>query len=235
MALSLPSPDIRGADGNLDAQRIQANFEALSRTVDRVPNVVTTLPSDPPIGTEVYYTPSTFTYTTEGDNSRNAWHLRYGPATVINPTTSRWAFVGGAPFYKANGGGTANCPNNIFAAGGAGLYQFPGNALQFTAPVTGLYDIEIGAGLQGINQLGQTIVYLWAMNAAFSSYCNAEQLSQPYNAFGAPYWTHERLWAKSRVIVTANTTLTLRVGVFTAGWNPTFSSGHLIVTPVVLG
>lgn len=109
----------------------------------RGPPTVSTLPTSPIDGQEVYYQNATLA----GMGRR--WHLSYNASSAH---ASKWEYVGGRPWISAVQGTIAITPLSTYNA-------ITGQ--QFTVPVNGVYEMEYGSGILNGNNASMSMVVAW--------------------------------------------------------------------------
>lgn len=149
---------------NSDGQMILAISTAQRIGVAMPPQFVTTLPSSPIDGTEVYYQ-STAAGTGGGATATMAgvgavWHLRYNAASS---STNKWEFVGGTTILAQNQGQQGSLTYT------AGQYREYGTDLRITTPFAGDYRCEVNASLQ-VEYAGYTGIGVALGTAAVPAY-----------------------------------------------------------------
>lgn len=172
---------------------------------------VTSLPSNPSDGDEVYYVVNS----PEGGSV--GWHARYD-ASISG--SYKWVVLGAAPLYnRADGGDTWNSTwyTKTLTGGASGPSIY--------IPRGGIYDVTVGAAMHSSVQNGYTFMSFSAPGVTADDNNSVMQLGPGINA-------QRRHMFTSRVTITSSGTLAAEYRVVTGTGN--FASRRIFATPIRL-
>lgn len=179
---------------------------------------VTTLPSSPRHGQEVYYVAD--------DTNGVVWHLRYDSGA---PGAYKWRMLGGGAMRVEQVGGrdwtvtetTASVTDTTLATAGPSI----------VVPLAGDYEIEGSAGaIVDAGALGAPALFIVATGDAVLSWTLADAL------FYGPAGAVDKMRArKTRAALAASTTVSLHYATSNAGGAAAFYNRSLWLRPVQVG
>ena len=222
--LQLPYPSLD------DTANVPRDMQALATKLDGLPGVlpptpVTSLPSSPTDGQEVYYIVSD--PTSVGSTPNIVWHLRYRAA---NLTDYKWEFVGGAPMASFVPEGVGPFPGDLWCDSTA-----PGGPV-VTIPLRGTFVISHGAQVSPFQAPDTTVMagLLCTCHTLFET-PGAIPDQTGYNGTVGPVAAYNWVGQSSRRVTYAAVGGSLRQMYYNAVYGARYVNRWLTVQPVNVG